>query len=134
MNTKIVTEDEFLQLICEKSGIKNPTYENNDCEMMPESDEEEKVVPEVKKELNEDIDFIDKKTVKSKEQSESISFLDKEKVKVKKMEMSESIDFLDSKAKVKKEVKEEPVVTPKTEVSKEVQVSKVALLLIAIRK
>ena len=43
--------------------------------------------------------------------------MDKEKVKVENMKVNESIDFLDSKAKVRKK----GIVTPKTEIAKEVQ-------------
>ena len=44
LNVKQISEDEFLNLICLKSGIKNPTYESNEVEMNEE--EEEKMLSE----------------------------------------------------------------------------------------
>lgn len=86
LNINMVNEDEFLQLICEKSGIKNPTYESNEVEMVPDSDDENI-------ELTESIDFLDNKS---------------EAKQSKLPELSESIDFLDNKkspVKIKKETK-----------------------------
>jgi len=59
----VVNEDEFLQLIITKSGIKNPTYESADCEMACDlSDEEEPkkpaaVKPQIKTEASERMDL-----------------------------------------------------------------------------
>lgn len=114
LNIKMVTEDEFLQLICEKSGIKNPTYESTEVDMVPSSDEEIM-------ELDEKIEFLDKKpdVKKLPELSESIDFLDNKK---QKAEISEAIDFLDNKKspkKIKKETKSP--IKPKTELKSPVK-------------
>ena len=114
LNIKMVTEDEFLQLICEKSGIKNPTYESTEVDMVPSSDEETM-------ELDEKIEFLDKKpdVKKLPELSESIDFLDNKK---QKAEISEAIDFLDNKKspkKIKKEIKSP--IKPKTELKSPVK-------------
>ena len=61
--SKVVNEDEFLQLIITKSGIKNPTYESVECEMACDlSDEEEPkkpaaVKPQIKAEASECMDL-----------------------------------------------------------------------------
>lgn len=73
LNIKQLNEDDFLQLIITKSGIKNPEYEKTDVEMidLAESDEEEKPKEDEKKAkklkvLSESFD-LDDDTVKPKE-------------------------------------------------------------------
>lgn len=65
----MVSEDEFLQLICQKSGITNPSYEENDCEMVEASDEEE---TQVKKELSQSMDVLESKKSFKQEKSEPV--------------------------------------------------------------
>lgn len=75
LNVKQINEDQFLQLICEKSGITNPTYEKSDFsvedldESMKKEDEEEVVVPKKKKKSIEHSD--ETKTTKIKEEAKS---------------------------------------------------------------
>lgn len=115
----MVNEDQFLKLICEKSGITNPTYEENECEMMEASDNEE----DIKKELSQSMELLESKRPFKKENSDlgkSVPVVDKKSVAVK----GEAVD--QGKPIVKKEVdvkptvaksvvKEEPVVTAKAE-------------------
>lgn len=62
LNVKQVNEDEFLKLICTKSGITNPKYENTECEMM--SMENEIEPKDIKMEVEEEV--VSKKTEKIK--------------------------------------------------------------------
>lgn len=48
LNVKQISEDEFLQLICNRSGISNPKYEQSEVEMMID---ETVIEPEVKQEI-----------------------------------------------------------------------------------
>lgn len=50
LKIKKLNEDEFLQLICTKSGIKEPKYESREDEAMIEDDEEEEKKEEEVKE------------------------------------------------------------------------------------
>ena len=70
LDIKQLSEDEFLQLICKKSGITNPEYENDDQESMTlnESAEQEKgkSAKAIKKEEVESIDMDEDDFVKEK--------------------------------------------------------------------
>ena len=70
LDIKQLSEDEFLQLICKKSGITNPKYENDDLECMNlnESAEEEKgkSTKAIKKEEVESIEMDEDDFVKEK--------------------------------------------------------------------
>lgn len=103
----MVSEDEFLQLICQKSGITNPSYEENDCEMVEASDEEE---IQVKKELSQSMDVLESKKSFKQEKSEPVDVVvDKKPAKAKEEKMDTHNES--------KPVKEEPTVTPKAEAS-----------------
>lgn len=108
LNIQMVSEDEFLQLICQKSGITNPTYED-DCEMMEASDEEETQV--IKKELTQSMDLLESKKPFKQEKSEPLDAVVDKKPVVKEQKMDSGSE--------RKLIKEEPVVTPKTEVAME---------------
>ena len=110
LNIKQINEDEFLQLICTKSGIKNPTYESSvDVEMQPNEEKENHT-----KELSESIDFLDtKKKVKEearvKELSESIDFLDEKVDKKLHVTGTDSAPIQQKKIKTESVVAEKPI-------------------------
>lgn len=66
LNVKQLNEDEFLKLICTKSGITNPKYENNDVEMMSLDDDNANIKTESEEKIKKKLDLDDEEVISKK--------------------------------------------------------------------